>query len=283
MGGLGMTSPRDRRSEQRVAIRTDGISRRGFLIGTGLTFAAASHLGGWVDRAAAADDVSAGLSTVGFADGFDELAAAAAPAGYRAFAAVAASGAGTVRFPLRWDAVHIEVGGFDWSAYDALHRQLVWHGLKALPVLIGAPSWLRGETKRTRVGLRYPVGATALNEFGDFVTATLQHFTRLGDHIAGVEIWSEPNNPNGAYIPEPAEFSRMLATAAMFADAENRLGRLQGRKVVVAGGLSLAETSAPWQTYLGGFTTSTSRTPSVCMQERRSPEARAPQAPTPTR
>jgi hypothetical protein len=192
-------------------------------------------------------------AALGFGDGLDELALGADGLAYRAFAAVAAANATAVRFPLRWDRVEIRPGTLDWSSYEPLHRQLVWHGLTALPVIVGAPSWLGAEqTKRSPGGLAYPVGNRGLNALGDFIVATIRYFTSIDDCIEAVEIWEEPNSRSGTGIANPAEFLRMVSTAAMHVGVENRMGAYVRPKTAVAGGLAMGPGAKPWVDYLRG-------------------------------
>lgn len=136
-------------------------------------------------------------------------------------------------------------------AYEPLHRFAVWHGLKILPVVVGAPAWLRSEeTAAAPNGLLYPVGSEALNCLGGFVVATIRQFNKVVDCIDAIEIWSEPNNPRTGFIADPRTFGRMVATAAMFAEAENVMGAYRRPKQIVSGGVVLGDGVEPWEPYL---------------------------------
>jgi hypothetical protein len=232
------------------------ISRRRFLVGVGSTVAAASVLTALSPRArgAAGRGVPAGFLT-GVDDDFAPLAARHDRTTLTAFDAVGAMNAGVIRFPVRWDQVQkLEGQPFDWSSYEAVKQQLIFHGFKAVPVLIGCPAQFseRGEAAPTGLGLSYPTGGAALNSFGQFAVETVRYLSSYGDHVAAVEIWSRPNDPRGAHIADPVQFSRMLGTAANFIDSANGDGSLRQRVPVVSGGLAIDGTDK-WRTYLDGF------------------------------
>jgi hypothetical protein len=236
-----------------------GFSRRRFLVGAGVTLATTSVLGPWLKKATASTSHASlpdGFTT-GVSDAFEELAQDGELA-LRTFDELVAAHARSIRFAVEWDRVEMKPGHFDWSHYDDLYRALVFHGLKAHPALIGCPDWVgEDERKRATNGIYYPVGSRALNGYGCFAVETLRHFTAFGDQIDAVEVWSEPNNPSGAYIADPAEFSRMLSTVSLFVDCANADGTFKrtgaGDMTVLSGGLYLTDEDRSWERYLAGF------------------------------
>jgi hypothetical protein len=149
-------------------------------------------------------------------------------------------------------------GRFDWSYYDGLHQLLVFHGLRAHPVLMGCPEWVGIDQRREAGnGVYYPTGSRALNACGGFAVEALKHFTAFGDQVDAIEVWSEPNNPNGAFIGDPAEFARMLGTVALFVDCANADGVFGSSgdrtMAVLSGGLYAPPTDNSWQHYLAAF------------------------------
>ena len=238
-----------------------GISRRRFLVGAGVTVASTSMLGPWLRRASATAATSAlpeGFVT-GVSDSFEEVAQTGGKVVLQTFDELVAANASSVRFPIHWDRVQPDQkSSFDWSPYDAVYQEAVFHGLKAHPVLVGCPQWVGpSQRKRATNGVYYPTGSAALNAFGEFAVETLRHFATFGDQIETVEVWSEPNNPRGAYIADASDFSRMLSTVALFVDCANGDGSFSGagdrRMVVLSGGLYATSTDSTWANYLARF------------------------------
>lgn len=236
------------------------ISRRGFFMGAGVTLASASALGPWLKKAKATTNATAlpaGFTT-GVSDTFDRLARQGGEVALTSFDALVAANADSLRFPIDWARVQPQEGGFDWSSYDALYEVLVFHGLKAHPVIIGCPAWLGADQrKRAPNGVYYPTGGRALEAYGALAVETAQHFTCFGDHIDAIEVWSEPNNPRGSYIADPSDFSRMLASVAGSIERANANGDFSraGEKTmtVLSGGLYAAPDDHRWEQYLAAF------------------------------
>lgn len=154
-----------------------------------------------------------------------------------------------LRFPLFWDHVAGEGGVFDWSSYDDLSRMLMWSGVRPIPVIVGCPAWLgESELQHSPNGLAYPVGHRALNALGRFVVETFRYFDRHATTPAGIEIWSCPNATSGPWIKDPDAYATMIATAAVFAEAENQYGTFTSPVSVIAGSVDL--TSPTWKDYV---------------------------------
>ena len=236
------------------------ISRRQFLVGAGLTLATTSALSPLLKTAAASSSITAlpdGFAT-GISDSFEELARHGGELALNSFDSLVAANAASIRFPIAWDRVEVEEGRFDWSYYETLHQALVFHGLKAHPVIIGCPERFgAAERKRSANGVYYPTGSRALNAYGAFAVETLKHFNRFGNQISAIEVWSEPNNPRGAHIPDPADFSRLLSTVALYVDCANADGAFgdasSSGMVVLSGGLYATPSDRTWERYLAGF------------------------------
>lgn len=114
----------------------------------------------WPGRVAA----SAGAAPILPGLSGDFASAARDPAQFRAvFGSAVEIGAQVLRFPLDWAQVERSPGAYDWSGHDALHGELLWNGLKALPAVINAPDWLAEDCAVTPGGLRYPASDRGLN------------------------------------------------------------------------------------------------------------------------
>ena len=229
------------------------VSRRKFLVGAGVALATTSVLGPWLKKAAATTSSASSLDgfNTGVSDAFDELAQNGGPLALNGFDALVAANAQSIRFPIDWARVQPAEGGFDWSSYDALYQVLVFHGLKAHPVLIGCPEWVgSGQRKRAANGVYYPTGARSLDAYGEFAIEASKHFSYFGGQIDAIEVWSEPNNPRGAHIADPSEYSRMLATVARSVDRANADGTLtrgdDRSMTVLSGGLYAAPGERSW-------------------------------------
>ena len=248
------------RQARSAAALDRAISRRTFLVGAGVTLATTSALGPWLKKAAASSSVAAlpdGFTT-GVSDAFEQLAQEGGELALHAFDELVAANAHSIRFPIEWDRVEPKQGGFDWSHYDALHRVLVFHGLKAHPVIVGCPEWVGSDQRKQAAnGVYYPTGSRALNAWGEFAVETLRHFTGFGDQIEAIEVWSEPNNARGSHIADPAEFARMLSTVALFVDcanADRTFGEGVDREMtVLSGGLYATAADRSWEGYLAAF------------------------------
>ena len=236
------------------------ISRRKFLVGAGVSLAATSTLGPWLRKAVASPSITPlpdGFTT-GVSDAFEQLAQGGGALALNSFDALVAANAQSIRFPIDWGRIQSTQGAFDWSYYDAVYREIVFHGLTAHPVLVGCPEWVGiNERKQSPNGLYYPTGSHALNAYGEFAVEALRHFSSFGDHGEAIEVWSEPNNPREGYIADPSDFSRMLSTVALFVDCANADGlfRRPGDRAatVLAGGLYATTNDRSWEKYLAGF------------------------------
>jgi hypothetical protein len=166
------------------------------------------------------------------------------------FDAAVSLGARVIRFPVDWGRVQRRPGSFDWSAYDALQRELIWGGFQAVPVLVNAPEWLpEGEIAATPSGLRYPTGDVALNLFGEFAAAVVAQFTRFGSTAAGIEVWSRPNGGPATLIADPRHLACMVDTVALTIPAILRSGRQIPDPVPVIAGSFAASHARDWQPY----------------------------------
>ncbi len=225
-----------------VSEEVDGFSRRRFLASAGATVAGASVLGTMVRPALAASRAFAGTSlATGLSGGFAAVAAGPAAQALAASDLLGQVG-GTLRFPIRWDRVQTDEYVFDWSDYEALHQELVFSGLKGLPVIVGCPDWL--DPARGGRGLPYPRNARALEALGQFAASTLSYFSRFGDSIDAVEVWSGPNDAKGNFVSSE-RFGEMVGAVSSLISEENSAGRFRKDMQVVAGSLVLAESNWP--------------------------------------
>lgn len=197
-----------------------GFNRRRFIAGAATGAAALSMFSQWPRRAAA----SAGGASILPGLSGDFAAAARDPAQFRAvFGSAVEIGAQVVRFPLDWAQVERSPGAYDWSGHDALHGELLWNGLKALPAVINAPDWLAGDCAVTPGGLRYPTSDRGLNALADFAVVAARYFSRFRACIHGLEVWPRPNFGPSA-LAKPEEFAVMVDAVALEAGSALRVG-----------------------------------------------------------
>lgn len=163
----------------------------------------------------------------------------------------AARGA-VLRFVVDWADTQLEPQAWDWTACDLLRERLAGAGLKAVPVVVGCPEWIRDEERSSSDGgLAYPNGSQALNAYGDFVVDLLRRFALGGDVIAGVEAWSLANDPSSpSFISDPEAFGRIVATAALSVDSGCRSGWLPWPVPLIAGTLTVDEKVGSWISFV---------------------------------
>ncbi len=232
-----------------------GTTRRRFLIATGITLATATTFGSVAQRVRASSGTVPGATPDGLSDTFGALANDRADVALAAFDQVSPSGTmNTLRFPLYWSEVET-AEGYDWTPYEAVREQAIFHGLKPLPVVLDCPApWLAaGEAETAGFGLSYPTGHGALNAFGRFVTETARFFSEYGGHVEAIEIWSEPNNFEGPGIRDPRDFARMLATASLHVAASADQSSSSAPVTIISGGLLIDADDVSWVNYLDGF------------------------------
>lgn len=186
-------------------------------------------------------------------DRFPELAADQGRSN-QTFTLLRATGAGAVRFPVRWDEVEQDNGSKDWGPFEDLYSQLIFTGFSAIPVILGCPaSWYAaGQAQQDTTNLSYPTGHQALNSFADFVLDTISFFSLYGPAVQAVEIWSQPNASAGSAISDPVAFSRLLATAAAAIDSAQAAGFLSTPVTVISGALRVGA-GEDWRSYLSAF------------------------------
>lgn len=179
----------------------------------------------------------------------DCLALARNPQAARtAFAAMSLGNVTTVRFPVRWDLIQLEEHSYDWSALDQLHRELLWYGANAVPVVVGCPNaWLpRSSTGGSSTP--HPSGMKALTAMGKFVVQLRDYFSRFGGRVAGIEVWSEPSGPGDRYAASPTAFARMVeAVTNEFAIAD--ASSMSTKTPIIAGGLTV-DPAGKWRRYV---------------------------------
>ena len=200
------------------------------------------------------------------------------------------SGAQVIRVSVNWDNIEHDrpnqgtwasTGGGYLNNYDlgALAGKAAILGLKVLPLIFNAPSWVdRSYCQPTWVGdgnprhqiLYYPSSPSAYAAYAAFVVRVIQFFEgyRLPSPSTAtvcdaVEVWNEPNlsdgnlnisltNPDGTAAPR--HFNSMVsATLSQVASSA------YSSKTVVSGGLFVGApdppptAGSPWKSYLDTF------------------------------
>jgi len=155
-------------------------------------------------------------------------------------ATVAGAGATVARFPVDWSALQSKLGEFEWGLLEPLYSELMWNGMKAIPVIVNTDS----------NGLdRFNNDDTGITDIQDplqsLTLALSGFFSRYGPQLGGIEVWSEPNGPD----PETALKSRDLQHAVgSVAEVGVGLGDDAGAPAI-AGGLAIDE-AGTWARFL---------------------------------
>ncbi len=227
------------------------LNRRGFLVGAGMSLVAATSAGRLIraDRTAAAVGLGTEHLATGLGGNFEVMARAAAEQALEGFDQIASVGSPIVRFPVFWDRVQVSETTWDWSGYESLHEQIVFHGLQAMPVLMGpVPRWAF-EASSTPATVSYPIESRSLELLGRFALETVRYFDRFGDHLCAIEVWNSPNSGAGG-VPDVDAYGRMLSTVLMLTESAAQDRLVRRRIQVVAGSLQIGAGSKDWSRYM---------------------------------
>ena len=152
----------------------------------------------------------------------------------------AAAGASAVRFPVDWSELQPKLGQFNWGLLEPLYRELLWSGLKAIPVIVntGPDGLNRFEDDRTGItDIQDPLQSLALALSG--------FLSSYGPQLGGIEVWSEPNGPDVETTLRAGELQRAVGSVA-------EVGVGFGNDVeasAISGGLAVDE-AGTWTRYL---------------------------------
>lgn len=215
-------------------------TRRRFLQKTAATAALATTIGVWrspSEAAAAAGSFSTRAIGGDFGAAFQLNSSSTVLS-----KALVESGADALRFPVRWDQIQVGPAAHDWAGYEKLLRELVWSGLKAVPVIVGCPQiWVdSGEARLAPGGLAYPCGPNAVNALGDFATEVLRFFDSFERRTTHIEIWNEPN-AGPMRIDDPGDYARLVDSTALW---------LERWPVTAVAGSVVIGSEYEWRSYL---------------------------------
>jgi hypothetical protein len=212
-------------------------TRRRFLAHAGAA-AAALTLTRYLDLAHANESGSSATISRGLSGDWANLAASDPRSSQIAFEAAVGGGAATVRFPVSWASLERDWEAYDWTPLEALHADIAWHGVQAVPVLCDPPPWLE-DCSLDASGNRYPSGHFALNRYAAFVSALTQRLEEFGDNFSTLEAWDLTSGGVSSSVARVIAENAELSTATSI-----------GRQGSVSVGC-VSTTSSDWGSYLG--------------------------------
>lgn len=207
--------------------------------------------------------------SVPFAHGFNDVfeGYAASSASTLAFQRARDANSSHIRFNVHWTLVQgAGPSSYAWTGggynYEELRSQSNSRNLRCLPVIVGCPPNVVARANRAPCAgvypsdpaydwtvAWYPSTPTGWNQFAAFCVEALKYFDAC-QKADTVEIWNEPNLPNGNQMPAWA-FSGMLgATISAVNAAAGQFSKPMG---VISGGLFMDYTAATWKNYANGF------------------------------
>jgi len=181
------------------------------------------------------------------------------------------------RFEVSWDAVERYGPASStppiWADtaynYDNASATLGGRGpIKAHPIVVGCPtSWIPRSERNPCAGVYpanpaddwtvrwYPRTAWAWQQYATFCVTVLKKFDNNPcGWVDNVEVWNEPNYPNGpSAVPLVSSFSGMLGATISAVAIANGNGSFSHSMGVISGGLFMDYSTAYWKSYLGGF------------------------------
>lgn len=146
--------------------------------------------------------------------------------------AIAATGAGWIRFDIDWSIVQADsISKYDWSGSDRLTAASAQRHLRVLAILDYTPAWARSSACKDTPKCQ-PANSA---DFANFAKAAAK---RYNSSVHAWEIWNEPNNPM-FWAPK----SEPRAYAALLADAYAAIHSVDISATVITAGLSPQSTS----------------------------------------
>jgi Cellulase (glycosyl hydrolase family 5) len=139
-----------------------------------------------------------------------------------------------VRQPSRWDPTNPNDPNYNWSAADALIRQIVAAGLQPILQVYQAPTW-------ARLTPDVPVSAPRLDLFAQFLHAAAERYSGDSFGLPRVRYWEIWNEPNLSlyFFPqfdfETDEFTSPDVYRAMVNAAAMSIHAVHSDNVVIAG------------------------------------------------
>jgi hypothetical protein len=119
--------------------------------------------------------------------------------------ASAAAGATVSRTPLYWKGVQPTRTSWNWGAYDRIVNAYAARGMRVIVNVSGTPDWAK-----LNCGTGCVFNAANLADFSAFVTALAN---RYGTHLAGIEVYNEPNSAKYWGGPADPELYKQILCA----------------------------------------------------------------------
>ena len=140
-------------------------------------------------------------------------------------ARTAHSGATYVREDFHWADIERRRGRFRWGAQDALVGTAARYGLTVLPLLLGPPRWAGGALLPRDRAAFAAFAARAAARYGPGGVFWRRHRSLPKRPATWFELFNEPYYAAPGYVPDPAEYARVVAAAVPAARAANPRAR----------------------------------------------------------
>jgi hypothetical protein len=179
------------------------------------------------------------------------------PSRQRTMAAIAATGARTLRQSFLWSVIEEQPGRYDFALYDDYVGAAARAGLTVLPILFDPPAF---RSARPASGARrgtYPPASYA--DFAAFAAVLVRRYGPDGSYwrahpelpqlpIGSWQVWNEPNIPQyWPTGPNPAEYAAMLRTVSQGIKAADPAAR------VITAGINESELGLKLVPFLRGM------------------------------
>jgi hypothetical protein len=161
----------------------------------------------------AASPVDPERALFGFGDSSAIYEYPGAPTPERLAGLEAGAGAEVGRFTISWESLQPAPPThgrpqFEWDQFDRFVEALDGHGIRPLPVLLGAPGWAR-DPPPICLGSMCPPSRHRLDQWAAFVAAVARRYPEA----AAIEIWNEPNHVSSWRTlkgPDPERYAALF-------------------------------------------------------------------------
>jgi hypothetical protein len=131
------------------------------------------------------------------------------------------SGVSYVREDFEWASIEARRGKFDWRLQDEVVGTAARYGLTVLPLLLAPPKWAGGPLLPRDGAAFARFAARAAARYGPGGTFWQRHPSLPQRPATWFELFNEPYYPSTRYVPDPAAYARIVATAVPAARAAN--------------------------------------------------------------